>query len=273
VDYLEYFAADPQTRIIGAYLEGVREGRRLFQLLREIAPAKPVAVWKGGRTSVGAEAAASHTGSLASPDVVWTSLLRQAGVIKVSSLEELADVLLALQHLGRFRGRRVALISGLTGGGGGDSVAGADSCASVGLEVPPFSAAVRSSLACFLPAAGSILRNPLDMGSIGHRPEILEKTLSLVLAEPQIDAVIVQEHIENMLAFLSPEEVQATNEVIIRFRAEQPKPILVVSTPESPEARQWEFEDRLAAGGVPVFPTLERAARALADLNQLSPAE
>ena len=95
VELLEYFIQDPETEIIAAYIEGVKDGQRFVRLLREAAQVKPTIVLKGGRTQSGTGAVASHTGSLAGEDEVFDALCRQMGAIRVYSLEELADVIQA----------------------------------------------------------------------------------------------------------------------------------------------------------------------------------
>jgi len=88
-DFLEYLAEDTETRIICAYLEGVRDGRRLMEIVRRINPVKPVIIWKGGLTSSGARAAVSHTGSLAGNRQIWGAFFKQTGAIEVNSIEEM----------------------------------------------------------------------------------------------------------------------------------------------------------------------------------------
>ena len=117
VDFLEYLAADPETKIIGAYLESVSRGRCFLELIRQTSTVKPVVVWKGGRTEAGAETATSHTGALSSSYAVWRAAMLQAGAIAVESLDEMADTVLALESIGSTAGRRVAVVSGLGGGG------------------------------------------------------------------------------------------------------------------------------------------------------------
>jgi len=267
VDYLEYLAVDPETKIVGAYLEGVKDGRRFLHLAREISKTKPMIVWKGGKTEAGAEAAASHTGALAISDVIWSAVLRQAGVIKVESLEELADTLLTFQHFPPFLGDNVAIIAGLAGGGGGDSVYSTDACTSVGLNVPPFTEETRSSLKPILPAAGSILRNPLDMGGVGGTLEILERTMEIVVSDPRINIVIVNEHIDFLLRFLSKERLDGVNDILIRFRRSQGKPIVVVSRPGLAGAERIAVERKLSDAQVTIYPSLDRAAKAIANMN------
>ncbi|TEU16933.1 MAG: acyl-CoA synthetase, partial [Dehalococcoidia bacterium] len=115
-DFLQYLAADPKTKAIGAYLEGTRDGARLFNTMKEVAKVKPLVVWKGGRTEAGAQAAMSHTGSLASSAAIWSAMLKQAGAIEVHSLEELTDTLLIFQQLRHWQGTSAAIIGGLADG-------------------------------------------------------------------------------------------------------------------------------------------------------------
>jgi acyl-CoA synthetase (NDP forming) len=265
VDYLEYLTVDPDTRIIGAYLEGMRQGRRFLQLAKEISKTKPMIIWKGGRTEAGAEAAASHTASLAISDTIWSAVLNQAGVIRVDSLEELADTLLTFQHFPPFLGDNVAIVAGLAGGGGGESVSSTDACASVGLNVPPFTEETRSKLKPILPPAGCILRNPLDMGGVGGILEVLEKTMDIVVSDPRIDLVIVNEHIDQLALWLPKETLEAMNDIFIRFR--RVKPLVIVSPPGLASDDRMELERKLSAAQVTVYPSLDRAAKAIANMN------
>ena len=111
VSLLEYLAQDSHTRFIAAYLEGVRDGRRFLETVRAVTKKKPVIVWKGGLTPLGARATLSHTGSLGGEAAIWQGALDQAGAIRVSGLEEMVDTLIALSYFNR-RGRRLALAGG-----------------------------------------------------------------------------------------------------------------------------------------------------------------
>ncbi len=98
-DFVEFYLADDQTRVIGMYIETARDGRRLFEILREAKARKPVVILKGGRTQLGTMAAASHTGSLAGDDRAWVALSRQTGCVLVETLDEYLDTLLTFQAL------------------------------------------------------------------------------------------------------------------------------------------------------------------------------
>ena len=161
-DLLDYFAEDPETKVIAAYIEGVKDGRRLVKALNRAASAKPVVVFKGGFTAGGLRAAASHTGSLAGTDVVWDSLLKQAGAIRVYSIEEMVDMLVALLRVRPPKGLNTCVV----GHGGGASVMATDELERVGLRLVPIPEETRSKLKEFIDLANSMLRNPIDASPV-----------------------------------------------------------------------------------------------------------
>ena len=130
---LRYFGQDPQTGVIGAYLEGVRDGRGFLEALKEVASQKPVVMWKVGKAESSRQAVMSHTGSLAGSAEIWEAAFRQTGVIQASGIDEVCDVLVALRHLGRRPGRRILV----SGGGGGLGTNAADLAGLAGLDIPP----------------------------------------------------------------------------------------------------------------------------------------
>jgi acyl-CoA synthetase (NDP forming) len=115
VDFLEYLGADPDTEVIVAYLEGIRDGRRFYRLAREISKTKPIVLWKCGGTTAGSKAAASHTGALSGSRQIWDAVLRGAGILSVQSMEETLDCLYLLHHRSLPRGRRLAIATGPSG--------------------------------------------------------------------------------------------------------------------------------------------------------------
>ena len=270
-DFLQYLAADPKTKVIGTYLEGTRDGTRLFNTMREVAGAKPLVVWKGGRTEAGAQAAMSHTGSLASSAAVWSGMLKQVGAIEVNSLEELTDTLLVFQQLGRGQGIRAAIIGGLADGGGGNSVAAGDACMDSGLEVPPLSFETKQKLSVLLGEVGNILCNPVDVSQAQFRGlATLFQAIDLVVGDPISNIVLIQEDAEILLPIYSQKGVEEINEFFIELRRRQNKPIIVVLPPSSVEAERLQIEQKLLAASVPVFCSMERAAKAIYRLNQYS---
>jgi acetyltransferase len=270
-DFLQYLAADPKTKVIGAYLEGTREGTRLLTTMKEVVKVKPLVVWKGGRTEVGAQAAMSHTGSMASSAAIWSAMLRQAGAIQAHSLEELTDALLIFQQFGHGQGTRAAIIGGLADGGGGNSVAAGDACTEQGLRIPPLSSETKQKLSDLLGKAGSILCNPVDVSQAQFRgiPTLLQ-AIDLVVADTTSDVVLIQEDIEILLPIYSRKGLEEINEFIIELGRRQNKPVVIVLPPGSVEAERLEIEQTLLAASMPVFYSMERAARAICRLNEYS---
>lgn len=267
-DFLQYLAADPKTKIIGAYFEGTRDRRRLFDTVKEVAKVKPLVAWKGGKTEAGAEAAMSHTGSLSSSAAIWSAMLKQAAAIEVRSLEELADVVLLLQRLRTWQGSGVAIVGGLCGGGGGISVSAGDACSEEGLSVPALSETTRQELVNILGRVGSIVRNPVDISQGYGEPSVLHKVVEVIMADPNIQLVIVQEDADILLKYGSPQISDTINDTLIDFASRCSKPMVVVSPPGSAEMERLKIENRLSQASIPVFPTMERAARAIARVNQ-----
>jgi acyl-CoA synthetase (NDP forming) len=270
-DFLQYLAADPKTNVIGAYLEGTRDGARLFNTMKEVAKVKPLVVWKGGRTEAGAQAAMSHTGSLASSAAIWSAMLKQAGAIEVHSLEELTDILLIFQQLKHWQGTRAAIIGGLADGGGGNSVSAGDACTENGLRIPLLSLETRQELSELLGEVGSILHNPVDVSQAQFRGlATLFQAIDLVARDTAIDVVLIQEDIDILLPIYSWKGMEEINEFFVELRSRQNKPIIVILPPGSAEPERLKIEQKLLAASTPVFYSMERAAKAIYKLNQYS---
>ena len=221
-DYVEYLTQDPDTKIIGAYIEGTKEPRRFLKVLAEAAAAKPTIIVKGGLTQAGSRAAASHTASLAGSKEVWEAAIRQTGAIQVADLDELEDMFLTFQFVPPPKGRRMVVL----GTGGGNGVFAADDCDREGFVLPPFDAAMREKL------GGAKFTNPMDNVLLfGYKVG-----LGLLQALSRMD------EFDCMLAYLSadvvPQSVDTvqhglgrTLDAVIDFAKESPKPFLLVVTP------------------------------------------
>ena len=260
-ELLEYFTHDPQTKIIIGYIEGTRDGRRFINVLREATRAKPVIMLKGGTTEAGTKTAASHTGSLAGSNVIWESFFRQLGVMQVSDLEELIDLTLLFQHFKPVRGRKL----GLVGSGGGASVLITDSCEKERLLIPPFPEEIRGRLREIVPEEldpGSIVHNPLDFSTSWPRPGILPALLETTVKYDGIDFILIY-------FGLGPgidERITKVIDPIIETRRNFGKPIaMVLRYNQAPQEGKLavDLQRSCAAGGIPVFTSFDRAARAI----------
>ena len=265
-DLLDYFAADPNTHIIGAYIEGLADGRHFFRVLREAASKKPVVILKGGRTQAGTRAIASHTGSMVGTDVVWDTLCRQTGAIRVYGVEELVDILMTFSTGVWPQGNRVAIL----GGGGGASVLAADDCAAQGLQVPLFSPAVQEQLRPLVHEAGTSVRNPIDAGALMRSKE-MHKVAEIIGKPGEVDVFLIHMSaawsMRESVADESPEEAAQSLAEASRVAG---RPFYVVIRNEGGRAANPQslerFTKRCVDEGIPVFPSMTRAANALQKL-------
>ena len=160
-DLLEYLGGDPETEIIAAYIEGTRDGNRLRKVLTEAASRKPVIIIKKGHTEAGKRGTSSHTGAMAGDDRTWDAVIRQAGAVRVEDFEELVDLLTTFQFFKLPKSKKAMLI----GIGGGPSVRSADDCERAGLILHRIPDDIVRELRKTAPVAGSMLRNPVDVGA------------------------------------------------------------------------------------------------------------
>lgn len=184
-DLLQYWEDDPRTGVILLYLESFGNPRKFARIARRISRRKPIIAVKSGRTPAGSRAASSHTAALASSDVAVDALFRQAGVIRVDTLEELLDTAQMLASQPIPSGPRVAII----GNAGGPGILAADACAGAGLQVVDLSASAQDAWgASVIP--GTTVSNPIDLGAAAT-PELFARALPVILADDAVDAVIV----------------------------------------------------------------------------------
>ncbi|MFC2041681.1 acetate--CoA ligase family protein [Chloroflexota bacterium] len=275
-DLLEYLGQDPDTKIITGYIEGVKDGPRFFRLLREVSKTKPVILWKAGLTQGGARAVHSHTGSLGGEEAVWNAVFKQSGAIQVHSLNELLDTTLTFLHLAPCRGRKVCVV----GGGGAISAAAADICERVGLSLPLFSARLHRKLASIVEPVGTSTRNPVDIGSPFPTPAILESVIETVFTEGNVDVVIIDqiEMSEASPSMKDPKKHFLSNytelpKVPVVVKKRLAKPVVMVLPVEATGVDTVELEagrrnicNYYLGEGIPVYLTLERAAKALANV-------
>jgi acyl-CoA synthetase (NDP forming) len=188
-ELFDYAASDPDTEVVVAYIEGVRDGRAFFEAVKRCAAAKPTIILKGGFTAAGARAANSHTGSLAGSAEVFEALCRQTGAIRADTMEELHDLAIAVSTgVRNVRGRRSVLV----GGGGGFSVLSADAIAKHDIDLPELPDETKEQLREYVPVAGNSIRNPIDAGFIGdNRRETLERVTEIAANAPGYDFVFV----------------------------------------------------------------------------------
>ncbi len=264
-DFLEYLLEDPQTQVIAMYLEGIKEGRRFLDLLRSSQGKKPVILFKAGRTQAGSRAVISHTASMSGEDALWESICRQYRVVRVHSMREMADVLLTFQYLPPSTGKKVLVM----GGGGGGSVAAADVCELEGFTVPPLPPEMRQEIRSFAPEVWSMISNPMD-GSVMGSPEVMARSYQLGIQWDGVDLLIGNSSAVWILDH--PEGVEHHGIILqfmIKLSKKAKKPMVIFVNSGDPTTL-WRVEAVLKAqelcrdAGIPVYPNVKRAARALA---------
>ena len=264
-DVLEYLATDPDTGIILAYIEGVKDGGRFSQVLKQAAEIKPVILIKGGITEPGARAAASHTSALAGSGKIWDGLLHQVGAIKVDTFEELIDMAVTFSYLPPLSGRRV----GILGLGGGIAVLATDDCASAGLMVPRFPEEVRKKVRNLLKTeAGTILSNPIDLAA-NAREAGYYNTLNVLANYGGIDLIMVHFGLGTTfpgLLFAHSQIWDSLMEDAIEAHRKLDKPlIIVIHIPTSHKDYEWMFEaqEKCYGAGIAVYHSISGAAKAV----------
>ncbi len=216
-DLIQYWDEDPETDVILLYLESFGNPQKFARLARRVSRRKPIIAVKSGRSVAGERGTSSHTAALAVPDVAVDALFRQAGVIRVDTLEQLFEVATVVLHQPLPAGRRVAIITN----GGGPGILAADACIAAGLEVPELGATTQQTLRSFAsPDAG--VSNPVDLvasASAAH----FERALEILLADDGIDACLVVfvaplvTHAEDVGAAVVRGAVGATKPVVSCF--------------------------------------------------------
>ena len=189
-DMMLFLKEDEHTKVILMYLESVKDGRRLMEVAREVARHKPIIALKSGRTSAGARAAKSHTGSIAGVDEIYEAAFAQCGVIRVRNMEQFFDAGKALLMQPPARGPNIAIITDA----GGPGIMAVDECVLRGLNVPELSEETKAKLRKLI-EEGKIppfaaIGNPIDLTG-SATAEMFEEALRIVLADPDIHGVII----------------------------------------------------------------------------------
>jgi acetyltransferase len=268
VDLLRYFHDDPDTEVILIYVEELQRGQEFIAAAKEITGGdrpKPILVIKSGRTSAGAEAAASHTGSLAGSEAVYDAIFAQSGIIRVDSIDELFDFAIAFAYknenaLGKLRrkvplGNRVAIVTNA----GGPGIVATDMTVVSGLKLAKFADDTIESLKSHLPVTANV-NNPVDV--IGDAAQDRY--------ENALAAVIRDEGVDGALVILTPQSMtnaMGTAEAIVKIARRSHKPILCCFMGLIDVSAGVEY---LQEHGVPVYRFPENAAKAFGAVYRYS---
>ncbi len=184
-DLLTFFEQDDATDVIAMHLEDLKDGRAFADVAKVVSRKKPVVVLKAGRTSLGARAASSHTGALAGNDKVYDDVLRQSGVIRAKSLQDLLQFARGIPVLPTPKGENVVIITGA----GGSGVLLSDACVDNDLQLMAMPADLDAAFRKFIPPFGAA-GNPVDITG-GEPPTTYRNTVKLGLEDDRIHALIL----------------------------------------------------------------------------------
>lgn len=257
LDLIELLLGHDKTKMIAAYIEGVKDGRRLVALGEQALKAdKPIFVWKVGNSETGKIAAASHTANLSAGYEMYRTAFAGGGYVELTDVYDLVDMANAFSSPHRPKGNRVAVIS-ISGGAG---VLLADVCDGLGLKLPAMSEATLTELRSLLPGFSSLL-NPIDVtAQIFNDFSVFNKVVSAVGADPGIDQlIIVMASVEGGNALKLATEISEIHQRLA-------KPVFVVSS--APAARAKDAREKFRDAAIPVYPTPSRAAKGMAALTE-----
>ena len=184
-DLLTFFEQDPNTEVIAMHVEDLKDGRAFAEAATRVSRKKPVVVLKAGRTRMGARAANSHTGALAGDDRVYDAVLRQSGVIRAATLNDLLEFARGLQVLPAPKGENILILTGA----GGSGVLLSDACADHGLSLMAMPEDLDGAFKAFIPPFGAS-GNPVDITG-GEPPSTYRATIELALDDERIHALVL----------------------------------------------------------------------------------
>ena len=256
LDFMEYFAEEPETKVIVGYVEGMKDARRLPAVAdRALANGKPILMWKVGNTEQGQRAAASHTANLGGAMALYKAAFRAGGILQVEDVQDVVDIARAFRNGRLPQGNRVAIIT-ISGGAG---ILLTDEIVGRGMQVPALAPETVARLREVVPSFGSLL-NPVDVtAAIFNDTALINKTLTAILDDPGIDAIaLINASLQGELALKVATEI-----------------VNVAKTTDKPIFLSWSARDevapeayaKLAELELPHYKSPVRCGRALAAVS------
>ncbi|MBU2551320.1 MAG: CoA-binding protein [Proteobacteria bacterium] len=269
-EMLDYFSADPNTEIVGAYIEGVKDGRAFLAALRKCTAKKPVVILKGGLSDEGRRGTAGHTGSMAGSRTAWQAAIKSSGAVPANDTEDMVRCLMAFHCLPGFQGSGAAILAP----SGARAVEGLDAASENGFTVPALEEADTRKLESLIPIAGGKAANPVDLAGPLIHPEYINPILEVLAGAGDVDFLMMY---QMLLYFLrgvktgmagkeADDYVMALHRGIadkageIRTRRGKPLAMVLVAVASDPDEFSLEYDRAVArklytARGIPCFDT------------------
>jgi len=273
-EMLQYFEADPNTKIVGAYIEGVEDGRSFFEALKSCAAKKPVVILKGGLSEQGYRGTLGHTGSMAGTKEAWEAAIKSAGAVAAYDQRDLVECLMAFNCLADFTGGG----AGIMAGGGARVVDGLDAASEFGFPVPELDDETTDKIKAYLPPAGGKGGNPVDLANPSLMPTLINPVMEMLAEKDDIDFLVMYQmlfYVLNMrekmaIALEGKRAAPAFHKEIaakaeeIRVKTGKPLAIVLVDIASDPEHGQLELgrmeaRSHYTSRGVPCFDTGRQA--------------
>ena len=251
-DVMAYLAMDAQTKVIGIYMEGIKNGRKLVDVGKLVTRRKPVVVLKAGFSEAGARASLSHTGSIAGSNDLIDAGFKQANIMRVGDVEEIFDAAIALANQPLPKGKNVGIISNA----GGLGVMVSDWCSKLGLHVPLLPDETQEKIKKAILSIASCI-NPVDMTGAADY-DCYKNVLDVILNESLIDCAICIFVSQGLVTAAKPAHA------IAEVSANHDKPIIAFWMGERSIKEGIEV---LKRNGIPSYPSSSRAAKAASALS------
>ncbi len=257
-DFLEYFADDDSIKLVACYIEDVKDSRKFLSALKKTTDKKPVIILKGGKTSRGFKAAASHTGAMAGNYTIWSSAARQHGAILVDDFDSMMNLVM-LGVMERVPGgKRV----GFLGAGGGMSVLFADLAEQAGLELPELQEITKKRILERIKDVNTSTANPVDLGAYGFDLSVMAHTMKALDEDENIDVIIPYfsvDYIASVELFLNVKNSEQTIVDMARDIEKPVIPILASFTENNLDTERVRIStfSTLRKVGFPVYPNVQ----------------
>lgn len=249
-DYVDYLAEDKATRVIVLFIEGTEKGRELMDACGRAAKRKPVLIYRAGNSELAKQSAVTHTGSMISSPKLFSDACKQFGVIEAGSVPELVSKAKALSLCPPFKGERIGIMTHTAG----PSITLLDGLAAADCRLAEFTPQTMVRLQEMFHGVPVILKNPLDAAAFGYSPEGYGQVAEMVMADPNVDILVVMHALHKNWKFAARE--------MVKLKDKYKKPVVAcyISTQVGAE----ENRQILQPAGIPCFSSTETAAWGIA---------